>query len=192
MVAEVTELIHRQGTVEADRDFFSFSTGQEPAVESDLQDLHELRNKRPREEPKMDITPMIDVTFLLLIFFVVASKMDPQMAVDLPTTKHGDAIPEDDAVVMLVIADSIDDPSIFRGLSKAPENRIMGSIDEQEAAIRAYIEEELNGASPKRFVLIKAEREVRYRHMDRVYRAVKEAIQAQGDVEIHTAVIEEI
>jgi len=161
-------------------------------VESDLEDLKAMRKRRVREEPKMDITPMIDVTFLLLIFFVVASKMDPQMAVDLPTTKHGDAIPEKEAVVLLVIGDNPDDPSIFRGLSKDAANRFQGSADEQEAAIREYVQQELNGPRPKRFVLIKAERAVRYRHMDRVYRTVKEAIMDQGDIEIHTAVIEEI
>ncbi len=34
--------------------------------------------KKKAEEADLDITPMIDVTFLLLIFFMVASKMDPQ------------------------------------------------------------------------------------------------------------------
>ena len=45
----------------------------------------ELRkHKRNPEEGEIDITPMIDVTFLLLAFFVVVSRMDPQSAVDLP------------------------------------------------------------------------------------------------------------
>ena len=52
-------------------------------MESELQELKDMRRRRGSEEPKMDITPMIDVTFLLLIFFIVASRLDTQMVVDL-------------------------------------------------------------------------------------------------------------
>ncbi len=160
-------------------------------MESDIDDLRAMRKRRKAEEPKMDITPMIDVTFLLLIFFIVASRMDPQMVVDLPTTKHGDAIPEKEAVVLVVVFDNPDDPSIYLGPSKSPDRRVGGSVEEQEAQIRAFVQEDLNGARPKRYVLIKGERKVKFRHMDRIYRAVKEAVMDQGDVEVHTAVIEQ-
>lgn len=40
-------------------------------------DFHELYNDPPkrnqREEGQLDMTPMVDVTFLLLIFFILAS-----------------------------------------------------------------------------------------------------------------------
>ena len=48
-----------------------------------------FKRKRSLEEAEMDITPMIDCTFLLLIFFLVTSKMKPELAVDLPKAKHG-------------------------------------------------------------------------------------------------------
>jgi hypothetical protein len=41
--------------------------------------LHPRRQVQPEEE--LDITPMIDVTFLLLIFFLVASIPDAQTSV---------------------------------------------------------------------------------------------------------------
>ena len=49
------------------------------AIESmdDEEDDSFVMPRRKRDDDEMDITPMIDITFLLLIFFVVASKMDP-------------------------------------------------------------------------------------------------------------------
>ena len=47
------------------------------------------KRKRNKDDGELDITAMIDVTFLLLAFFVVVSKMDPQAAVDLPRASYG-------------------------------------------------------------------------------------------------------
>ena len=154
-------------------------------MESELQELKDMRRRRGSEEPKMDITPMIDVTFLLLIFFIVASRLDPQMVVDLAKAKHGGAIPEKTSAVLVVTQDNPDNPSIFKGASKEVADQITGSPEEQEEAIRAFVDEECSGG--KRYVLIKAERGVKYRHMDRIYKAVKQGI---TDQQIHVAVIE--
>ena len=46
----------------------------------------------PREKKKeldFDITPMIDVVFLLLIFFMVSSTMQPSSEADAPPARHG-------------------------------------------------------------------------------------------------------
>lgn len=58
------------------------------------------RKKRPEEE--MDITPMIDITFLLLIFFVVASKMDPTQTGKIPEATNGLAISAKDSAVIFI------------------------------------------------------------------------------------------
>jgi biopolymer transport protein ExbD len=156
-------------------------------MDPELEDLKGMRRRRGSEEPKMDITPMIDVTFLLLIFFIVASRLDPQMVVDLAKAKHGGAIPEKSSAVLVVTQDNPDNPSIFKGASKEVANQIVGTPEEQEEQIRAFVDEECNGGPAKRYVLIKAERGVKYRHMDRIYKAVKQGI---TDQEIHVAVIE--
>ena len=44
-----------------------------------------LMPERNTEDAEMDITPMIEITFLLLIFFLVASKMDSPASGELPT-----------------------------------------------------------------------------------------------------------
>ncbi len=58
-------------------------------------------NLRPRrsEPPRVDITPLIDVVFLMLIFFMVSTTFDKQtqLKVDLPQASSedvGESIPE--------------------------------------------------------------------------------------------------
>ena len=45
--------------------------------------------QRSSNDAELDITPMIDVTFLLLIFFMVTSTMQPDEVLDIPTSVHG-------------------------------------------------------------------------------------------------------
>ena len=52
-----------------------------------------------QSDDEMDITPMIDITFLLLIFFLVASTPDRQTAVDLPTARFGRGVSQNNAVI---------------------------------------------------------------------------------------------
>jgi biopolymer transport protein ExbD len=44
---------------------------------------------RTNPEADLDITPMIDVVFLLLIFFMVTSTMQPPADMEIPSAKHG-------------------------------------------------------------------------------------------------------
>ena len=53
-----------------------------------------LPRRKSDDETDLDITPMIDITFLLLAFFVMVSKMDPQLPVDLPPALNGQTIPD--------------------------------------------------------------------------------------------------
>lgn len=59
-----------------------------------------LMKERKIEEAEMDITPMIDITFLLLIFFIVASKMDSPASGELPTAVANRPIMADKAIVL--------------------------------------------------------------------------------------------
>lgn len=146
--------------------------------------------RRKREEAEMDITPMIDVVFLLLIFFMVAARIDPQAAVALPTAKHGDAIPEKNCVVIVISEVSGGDAEIYLGAGKDPDTLLESSLslEEQERLIGEYVEEALNDELGREAVLIKAEAAVKARHTDRVYKAVS-AVMDEGT--IHTAVHEE-
>ncbi|MGL6196283.1 MAG: ExbD/TolR family protein [Thermoguttaceae bacterium] len=59
-------------------------------------------SKRSRENGEMDITPMIDITFLLLIFFIVCSSLDRMDSVTLPPAYFGSAVSERNATVITV------------------------------------------------------------------------------------------
>src|SRR5258708_2074354 len=54
----------------------------------------------------LDITPMIDVTFLLLIFFMVSSTMQGTPAIDLPPAEHTKGITVSSSTVITVRAPS--------------------------------------------------------------------------------------
>ncbi len=75
--------------------------------------LRETRRRR-REHPDMEITPLIDIVFLLLIFFVVTTSFsqasggegeESQIDVDLPRAASGQAASEREQVVLFVTAD---------------------------------------------------------------------------------------
>lgn len=53
-------------------------------------------------DEEMDITPMIDITFLLLIFFVVASKMDPTQTGRIPKAVAGTSVSAKDSAVIFI------------------------------------------------------------------------------------------
>lgn len=165
-------------------------------MDSAIDDLQEMRSKRKHEEPKMDITPMIDVTFLLLIFFIVASRPDPNHAMNMPKAKFGEPIVESASVIVLIVDSGNPDlPDIHLGPSKA-ENKVEGTEEAMEQAIIEYVDKALDDPD-MHHVMVKAEKGVRYRHVHFVYAAIGEALRnrspdaetAEG-VSIHTAVME--
>ena len=62
--------------------------------------------KKKKDEAELDITPMIDVVFLLLIFFMVTSTMDDQKAANVPPAKHGVGADANKATIISILADS--------------------------------------------------------------------------------------
>ncbi|MEZ6094618.1 MAG: biopolymer transporter ExbD [Pirellulaceae bacterium] len=118
---------------------------------------------RPRkhkdEDNELDITPMIDITFLLLAFFVVASKMDPSAAVDLPRASFGDPVSEKDSVVFIITKGSDKDSYvIFKGRSNDEEAKINETEPTaQEEAVGFFVEQQLSTYPEKQTILVKAE-----------------------------------
>ncbi len=68
-----------------------------------------IRNEEGVEELVLNLTPMIDVIFLLLIFFMVATTFqDPEreLDVDLPHAQSGSTLTEqDDEIILNVMRD---------------------------------------------------------------------------------------
>ncbi len=128
--------------------------------------------KRRREDAEMDITPMIDIVFLLLIFFLVASKMDEAAAVRLPPARHGAAVAEDSAIVVIITKGQGEQSVVARRDGQPFSN----DVTQQEAEIGAYIEAGMAGSQPfdrpMEYIIVKAERTVKEREVARVAEAI--------------------
>jgi biopolymer transport protein ExbD len=135
-----------------------------------------LTGRRKLEEADMDITPMIDMTFLLLIFFIVTSKMGPKAGVELPPAKNGVGAVEKNTVILTV---GPGDPisRVYRGESVDAKDAFGGSnAEDQENQVIAYVEAEIaRGGGVKNAVLVQAAKGLKHREVARIAKAVGRA-----------------
>jgi biopolymer transport protein ExbD len=132
-------------------------------------------SRRKRDEEEMDITPMIDITFLLLIFFVVCSKMDPTQTGMIPDADNGVAVSAKDSAVIFI------EPA---GKDKVKVTRLDGtefSTDEdtQSSEIIEYISTELEKSinRNKNQVMIMGAAEVKVAEVTRVQKIIGDAFE---------------
>lgn len=104
---------------------------------------------------------MIDVTFLLLIFFMVSSTMRGTPDLPLPPSKSGEGVVMDDAVTITLMSDD-GLPSIHLG---GGPNAPLGDSE----SIAAYVAEAV--ASQKTTVVINADRDLPSGFVEDVARA---------------------
>ncbi len=147
-----------------------------PLVELDESEV--LPRRKPRQEADLDITPMIDITFLLLIFFLVTSHMQSEAIRTLPEAVHGTQVSARDAAVITILATSDEgDVQIYLGDSLDPRNLVSDrDLEQQEQLIADYVSQAFAGVTseggmPKRHVLIKGEGTVPSGEVQRVARA---------------------
>ena len=85
----------------------SGSTGLPPAawdVPVDEQELGPVLPHRPiKDDSDMDITPMIDITFLLLIYFLISSVPNPNTTVQLAKARYGKGVLDHDSVILTIV-----------------------------------------------------------------------------------------
>ena len=163
-------------------------------VDTDDEVLVTLPRHRAVEQGEMDITPMIDITFLLLIFFLVAARLQQNMMAELPVARYGDGVSTKAAVVLTVTHGSGDNDLVYQGDTTAEEARFdAADLEQQEALIAAYVEAEYAGEppeiDPKEHVIIKAGRDVRSREVARVVRAAARA-DVSEEIKLYVAVRE--
>lgn len=134
-------------------------------------DFEEPLARRSRQiDAEMDITPMIDVTFLLLIFFLVCSTPDQQTAVELPQARYGAGVNKQNSVIITVSDEGIDTSPVYLADGKIESARLGDDPDEQADSIEEAV---LQGrdSEAKENVLIKADRNVAHREIARVMKA---------------------
>ncbi|MGM0486633.1 MAG: ExbD/TolR family protein [Planctomycetota bacterium] len=150
--------------------------------------LVSLRRKRRQDDAEMDITPMIDIVFLLLIFFLVASKMDEAATVKLPPAQRGINVSQENAIIIIVKKNEQGDATVARRDGEPFSN----ALQEQEREVGEYVDAGLSGTGPfdrpMESIIVKAQGNVREGEVARV----AEAIGRVTDIDVlHYAVLEE-
>ncbi len=146
-----------------------------------------LPRRRVVDDSEMDITPMIDITFLLLIFFLVASKMDSDANVPLPLAKNGTAVTVKNSAVITMVPAGSDRVTVYLGEGTDDNRRVTaGDLAQQEVQIADYVQQML-GEGRKQQVIVKAAKSVKHRDVARVMQAAGQA----GDARVYVAVLHE-
>lgn len=139
-----------------------------------------LAKKKKRTDDEMDMTPMVDVTFLLLIFFMVTASFVIQMSMDLPTKQQDEPSPN-------VVEDFEDNPeyvSVF--VSPLNEYRIRTSEYDWEDApnrheLRVKLSDALEAQSKPEKMLIMAHSDCFH---DKVIQAMDIGIELQYKIQV--------
>ncbi|MFH1265528.1 MAG: biopolymer transporter ExbD [Planctomycetota bacterium] len=141
--------------------------------------------RRPGQaSDEIDMTPMIDCVFLLLIFFLVGSTPDLQTAVELPPAQYGTGVsPQTSVVVTLAEPEGKGPAKVYLADGKVG-SPLSGTPAEQETAVQEAVEQGFREGKPT--VLIKAEKNVRHREVARFAAA---AARVEG-VKLFVAVFE--
>ena len=143
-----------------------------------------FRPRPIRDESEMDITPMIDMTFLLLIFFLVCSTASVQTAVELPPARHGTGVSDRTSVIVTIAERGGPGPALVYLADGKVGPPLPEDEDLQADKIAQAVEQGLEQG--KTTVLIKAEKGVKEGDVYRVGTAVG---RVEG-VKLHVAVLE--
>ena len=112
-----------------------------------------------------DITAMIDLVFMMNIFFLVTSLTKSMTEVDLPRATYCRPANETDCVVITIrTGTDPENPAVFLGGDEA--ERAITDPQEQSERILAAIEQGVREKKDK--VLIKAEKNIQVRHVVRI------------------------
>ena len=141
-----------------------------------------LPRRSRTENADFDITAMIDLVFMMNIYFLVTFLGAATGALALPSASHGRALNADSAVIITVAAGKdFGSVEVFIGDGK-DGTPIVEPVDQEERVAAAV---EAGTAAGKTAVILKAEKNVRLREMRRISAAA-----AQEGVTLHMAVME--
>jgi biopolymer transport protein ExbD len=154
------------------------------ATEEEVDIEEEFYKPKPRvDDTEIDITPMIDIVFLLLIFFLVTSKMTAEETPPLPKARHGIVVPAKESVVIVMKRGTVTQAEV-----KKSDGVLFSTDPEQQAAeIAQYVSDGIDAG--KKHVIIRAEGTVRHGEIGRVSKAISDSL-GEGEV-INIAVMEE-
>jgi len=127
--------------------------------------------RRPFDDGESDITPMIDMTFLLLIYFVVTSTMDPTKIGLIPKATAGENVAAKESAVLFLSVGKADKATVtsFEGKEFSSEE------ETQIREIVEYVTEELDQG--KKQVMLFGDEDVRVGEITRVQRIIGDAFE---------------
>ena len=115
------------------------------------------------DSSEVDMTPMIDCTFLLLIFFMVSSTMQSQPDIDLPVAAHSIGVDTSGSAVITVIAGTQrENPRILLGDGSGEEVLV--------EEVRRFVSDAV--AAGKAKIVVKAEGDVTHGFIEDVARQI--------------------
>ena len=133
--------------------------------------MEPLIRSKTFEETEMEITSMIDLTFLLLIFFLVAGKLDPAASLTLPPARYGMPVVEKSSIIITLAAGDEGKAIVYCANGIVEDARVGGSdLADQEERVANYVEQEFL-AGAKENVLIKAASGLKTREVTRIAKA---------------------
>jgi biopolymer transport protein ExbD len=141
-----------------------------------------LKKTKRRIGVKIDMTPMVDIAFLLLIFYMTTTSFKPpeKLHVDLPSSHSEIKLPESDMIYVTVTKeDSILVEYITKDTVVAEGKKILQPVRHYEEATPSTLPQVINlirtGVSGARtwFLVIKADKNVSYGTMSGIMDALQ-------------------
>jgi biopolymer transport protein ExbD len=134
------------------------------------------------DTPEFDITAMVDLVFMMNIYFLVTFITMALAELSLPAADHVTALDADTATVITLVR-APDGQSVKVYLASGEKGEAISDPAEQEKRVQAAVEQGL--AAGKTDVLLKAEKKVRLAELFRIATAA-----TLEDVKLNVAVLE--
>jgi len=148
--------------------------------ESPLDGLFQRQQRQADAE--FDVTAMVDLVFMMNIYFLVTFVLAISVEINLPAAVHVSALDPDKATVITVLAGP-DWKTVFVYLGDGKKGTPVAEPDDQVTQISNAVERA--AAEGKTAVLIKAEKGIRLREMKRIGSAA-----AREGMTLHIAIME--
>lgn len=137
------------------------------------------RKKAKRVAIRIDMTPMVDVAFLLLTFFMLTTQFRPpeEVTVELPSSHSAFKVPESDVIVISVSKEG----AIYMGLdSQILRGRLFGEENQYRAGIQVESKDLANLliqariSNPKLRTVIKGDKDAPYGPLEDVMNVLQQ------------------
>lgn len=123
-----------------------------------------IKRRRLVDDAHFDITAMVDLVFMMNIYFLVSWVVAAMSELDLPVARHCSAADQETAVVFSVTGKEGQRAEVKLGEGKSAE--VVSDPTEVDQKVRAAVEAGMREG--KTTVLIKAERDLRLKDVFRV------------------------